>query len=358
MGGFEIGVVVGVLILAAVLLDAFIRSRSENKNPYRLSINKKKAKDKEGNFAEEDGFTSELPNGGARVISRDEKLAKKTANKKVEQSDSTDDDAAIGISLESGMAATDDSDPFDDLASLVTGLDDKEDPMEAVNRMLAEKPEPLPKNQEASKTKSPQDSPITADAKKPAVKAKVDTKNKDTKEAKKTAAGAKENDAVAQGDLLEELNVDDEPPSKAPEEVLILHVMSTAGGFKGGPLLQILRACDLRFGDMNIFHRYEEANGNGAVQFGVANMVKPGTFDINAMDTFKTPGITLFLPLPGPKQALKAYDYMVETAQCVAKNLHGELKDESLSVVTEQTLEHGRQRVRDFERQRLSSKDS
>ena len=55
-----------------------------------------------------------------------------------------------------------------------------------------------------------------------------------------------------------------------------------------------------------------------------------------------------------PNDPMTAFDYMVETAQCLAKNLNGELYDESRSVMTAQTLEHSRQRIRDFERRRLT----
>jgi cell division protein ZipA len=45
---------------------------------------------------------------------------------------------------------------------------------------------------------------------------------------------------------------------------------------------------------------------------------------------------------------------MLETAQTVARNLDGDVLDESRSVITRQTLEHSRQRVRDLERRLLA----
>jgi cell division protein ZipA len=138
-------------------------------------------------------------------------------------------------------------------------------------------------------------------------------------------------------------------------EVIVVNVMARdEGGFKGPDLLHILLACDMRFGDMNIFHRYEKANGTGPIQFSVANVVEPGTFDLDDIDNFSTPGVSFFLGLPGPRDAMTAYDYMVETAQVLVKNLEGELLDESRSVMTAQTLEHCRQRVRDYERRQLT----
>jgi cell division protein ZipA len=41
---------------------------------------------------------------------------------------------------------------------------------------------------------------------------------------------------------------------------------------------------------------------------------------------------------------------MVETAMVVVRHMGGELKDENRSVMTAQTIEFSRQRVREFER--------
>jgi cell division protein ZipA len=60
------------------------------------------------------------------------------------------------------------------------------------------------------------------------------------------------------------------------------------------------------------------------------------------------------MSLPGPKNYMKAFDYMLETAQCFARNLKGDLKDQDRSIMTPQTIEHCRQQVKEFERKQLS----
>ena len=141
------------------------------------------------------------------------------------------------------------------------------------------------------------------------------------------------------------------------DEVIAVQVFSRDGGvFRGEELLHILLACDCRFGKMNIFHRYEEADAKGPVQFSVANAVEPGFFDLENIKSFSTPGVTFFLQLPGPKETVTAYDYMIETAQCVAKNLNGDLLDESRNLMRSQTIEHGRERVLAYEKKRLLNK--
>jgi cell division protein ZipA len=137
--------------------------------------------------------------------------------------------------------------------------------------------------------------------------------------------------------------------------VLVVNVLSKdKNGFNGPDLLQILLACDLRFGKMQIFHRYENAHGRGPIQFSLANLVEPGTFDLDAIDTLTTPGVSFFMTLPGPQQSITAFNYMIETAQVLVRNLNAELRDDAQSVMTAQTIEHCRQRIRDFERRQLT----
>ena len=114
------------------------------------------------------------------------------------------------------------------------------------------------------------------------------------------------------------------------------------------------QACDLRFGDMDFFHRHEFEAGRGAIQFSVANMMQPGVFDIDNMADMATPGLVFFLTLPGPENMMQAYDYMLETAQTVARNLGADVLDESRSVLTRQTMEHSRQQIRELERRMLT----
>lgn len=144
-------------------------------------------------------------------------------------------------------------------------------------------------------------------------------------------------------------------PRDVDPEVFMLNVVSrTPEGFRGEDILHILLACDLRFGDMSFFHRHEFEAGKGAIQFSVANMMQPGVFDLDTMADINTPGLVFFLTLPGPEDMMKAFDYMLETAQAVARNLGGDVLDESRSVLTKQTLEHCRQQIRDLERRMLT----
>jgi cell division protein ZipA len=139
------------------------------------------------------------------------------------------------------------------------------------------------------------------------------------------------------------------------QEVIVINVLARNNeDFKGAALKDLFEACGLEFGDMDIYHRHEANDTNSPVQFSVASAVEPGTFRPEHMNDLTTPGISFFMSMPGPSNILQAFDFMLETAQCVVRNLGGELKDERRSVMTPQTAEHCRQRIREFERKQRS----
>ena len=139
-----------------------------------------------------------------------------------------------------------------------------------------------------------------------------------------------------------------------PAEVLVCNVMACEGSeLHGDDLLEALITSGLKFGEMNIFHKRFRGEINGPVIFSVANILNPGTFDLNSMTDFRTSGVSLFLPLPSPTNNLEAFDHMLDVAIHLKESLDGELKDDHRNVMTSQTIEHYRQRIRDFELRQL-----
>ncbi len=135
-------------------------------------------------------------------------------------------------------------------------------------------------------------------------------------------------------------------------EMVVISVLSREPeGFDGGKLLELMMVCGLRYSrEMGVFHRFETESADSELQFSMVNVLKPGTFPIEEMDEFVTPGITLLMPLPGAVDSSAAFEAMVETAMVVVRHMGGELKDENRSVMTAQTIEFARQRVHEFER--------
>lgn len=175
--------------------------------------------------------------------------------------------------------------------------------------------------------------------------------------------GSAETSTARRGlDDIELETADTEPHGRetrntAFDDVIVINVMARPNDdISGNDLLRALLSVGLRFGDMNIFHRHEQLTGKGAVLFSAVNVVEPGTFDLNHMEDFKTPGICMFLRLPGPKRSLHAFEQLVESARKIGNMLGADLKDEHHSVLTPQTIEHYRQRVLEFERKMLSQR--
>ncbi len=132
---------------------------------------------------------------------------------------------------------------------------------------------------------------------------------------------------------------DPEPAAAGSERLLVISVVAPQGGvFSGDALLKALQNNKLQFGDQGVYQRVSVADGRQQAVFGIANLVKPGTFPPADMHGFSTPGITLFLQLPGPLDPVEAFDDFVHTAERLAVELGGELQDEKQCVITHQSL--------------------
>lgn len=144
-----------------------------------------------------------------------------------------------------------------------------------------------------------------------------------------------------------------------PSEVLVLNVMAHEGReFQGDALMHAVITSGLKFGEMNIFHLRYGNDSKGPVVFSLANILNPGTFDLNNMSDFSTIGVSLFLALPVAGNNYDAFEQMLDVAQELCESLDGELKDDHRNVMTAQTIEHYRQRVRDFELRQLKAAGS
>ena len=124
--------------------------------------------------------------------------------------------------------------------------------------------------------------------------------------------------------------------------------------FTGVVISQAMDELGFTFGQMQIFHLFSEPDSQNAAAplYSVANVLKPGTFDLSAIDEFSTPGIALFMQVSGQPGSVEAFDSMVETGMRLATRLGGELRDESRSTLTTQAINHLREEIVEFGRQR------
>ncbi len=144
-----------------------------------------------------------------------------------------------------------------------------------------------------------------------------------------------------------------ERPHEFPvDRIVSLFVVAPAGGdFHGSDIVVAAEKAGLRFGAMHIFHRLVEGRPDAGPVFSMANMMKPGYFDMGRIADLTTPGVTFFITLPGPLAALDAWEAMLPTAQRIAELLGGELLDEERNALGRQRVAGLREELRAWDRQ-------
>lgn len=404
-------ILIGGMMIAAVLIDAVRRYWSERRAEIKLNARIERASPLSD---DDDAFNllTELPNGGARIVQRDDLQMDPQAGAPASKASTADPHRATAPAREAPevnpMPAPDAievdpmpaPDPIDVAVAAQRGETghpesgvgrSTEADAASDNRVLSEaesvelaadtetaKPatelSSFATDAGAAKSAVSSQQAVTSEtvaespAEQPAETASRRRTVKPAPEADEpeTSEKALNEDAGATGtvDWLDTLEPEEPLEPDAPEHgrlprgadthVFILYVVAQAEeGFAGSDILETLLACDLRFGDMDFFHRHERASGRGPIEFSVANMMKPGVFNIDNMEPLQTRGLMFFVTLPGPADMLKAFDYMYETAKVVAKSLGGDIQDETRSVITRQSLEHMRQQIRELERRLL-----
>ncbi|MFT4995232.1 MAG: cell division protein ZipA [Paraglaciecola sp.] len=154
----------------------------------------------------------------------------------------------------------------------------------------------------------------------------------------------------------EELRSDKTPataPVEVKQEVLVLNVKAPEDKpVAGSVLLPMLLTLGFKFGDQDIFHRHVNANGKGPVLFSLANMFKPGNFDIDNLENFNTQGVSLFMILPIEGDPHQVFNMMHNAARKIADELGAQILDGHRVLLTKQSLQQYVERIRDFQRQR------
>ena len=137
-------------------------------------------------------------------------------------------------------------------------------------------------------------------------------------------------------------------PPTGMEDVLVIWVVAPAGSQLDGHRLQeAFAASGLEYGG-EVFYKLD-ANTRAEL-FTVANGVEPGTFDLSDVDAMSTPRIALLVRFSDRIDPSHAFEEMLQAAQDIADSLGAEMKDERMSDMSIQTVEHCRQRIRDYKR--------
>lgn len=121
------------------------------------------------------------------------------------------------------------------------------------------------------------------------------------------------------------------PQTAGIEKIVSLLIAEREGThILGAQIHQALQAQKLEFGERRIYHRLH----GGRIVFSVASLLKPGVLDPAAATGFSTPGLTLFMVLPGPVRAADAVRDMIGTAEKLARALNAEVFDSKRNPLT------------------------
>ena len=178
---------------------------------------------------------------------------------------------------------------------------------------------------------------------------------------REAAQGRAAGDATQQAELeMFERTLEGSPSSELGrreteefDKIVTLYLAARAGQKLHGPdIVVAAEKAGLVYGHMGVFHRLVENHPERGPVFSVANIMKPGSFDMAGIQAMETPAIAFFLTLPAPVNALDAWETMLPTAQRMAELLDGVVLDEQRNALGRQRIAHIRDELRAYDRQR------
>ncbi|MFC7301164.1 cell division protein ZipA [Cognatiluteimonas weifangensis] len=166
---------------------------------------------------------------------------------------------------------------------------------------------------------------------------------------------------AAQGEAVQaEMELADAAPgsdlgrrtSEEFDKIVTLYIAARAGQVLRGPdIVVAAEKTGLTYGHMNVFHRLVDGRPERGPIFSVANIMKPGSFDMATIQALETPAIAFFLTLPAPVPALDAWEMMLPTAERMTELLDGVLLDEQRNAIGRQRIQYLRDELRAYDRQ-------
>lgn len=122
---------------------------------------------------------------------------------------------------------------------------------------------------------------------------------------------------------------------RSAQRIVSLYLTAPEGySYEGAAIREALETVGMHHGEMGIFHHFGvEGMSGSASLFSLANMVEPGSFELNRIDQMTTPGLVFFMQVPTVFDPEVVFELMLHTAQRLCELLGGELKDENRNVL-------------------------
>jgi cell division protein ZipA len=133
-------------------------------------------------------------------------------------------------------------------------------------------------------------------------------------------------------------------PAERERRILALRLVAPQRErFAGRSLRQALAAEGFHLGQFAIFHKPDDEQ---RAVLSAASLTRPGTFDMETMDSQHYGGLSLFAVLPGPKSPPQAFEELVFAARNLNERLHGVLQDEQGTPLTPARIAQLREQLR------------
>jgi len=137
--------------------------------------------------------------------------------------------------------------------------------------------------------------------------------------------------------------------------VLLTVIAPPGRPFRGPSILMAAQELKLKLHKSGVFDYFPRGEIRDKPVFGVAHLWEPGTFELDTIGKLSTPGLLMFMNLPGSTAPVDAVDKMIQTARQLAQKLGGTVCNDRRERMTNQAFMKLKSAAADLEK-RLGSR--
>jgi cell division protein ZipA len=142
------------------------------------------------------------------------------------------------------------------------------------------------------------------------------------------------------------------PAGEPSRLTLLLTIMAPPGRpFRGPSILMAAQELKLKLHKSGVFDYFPTGEIKDKPVFGVAHLWEPGIFELDTIGKLSTPGLLMFMNLPGSMAPVQATDKMIQVARQLAQKLGGTVCNQQRERMTTQAFMKMRSAAAEFEQQ-------
>ncbi len=144
--------------------------------------------------------------------------------------------------------------------------------------------------------------------------------------------------------------------SDKSKKTVVLTVLAPPGHiFRGPSIMKVAEELRLTLQENGLYDYLLPAEYDHGALCSIAHLRNPGTFEEYSLRTLRTPGLLLFMQLPGPMAPRDAMERLLVVARELAWKLGGAVADEKRRRLMAQDFADLRRQAAEFENQRRSA---